>query len=88
VTAPSEHPAPPPEPTSAPFVVAAIAGVAAAVWCLLVLPEVSVPLLVFAVPASALLWFWIALHLARRRALPDAGCSVRSASASFRRCRG
>jgi hypothetical protein len=62
----------PPKSSSAPFVVALIAGAAAVAWCLLVLPEAGVPLLLFAVPASALLWFWISLDLeatsdARRR---------------------
>lgn len=59
----ADHDARTPRPSSAPFVVAGIAAVAAATWCLVVLPEAGVPLLLFAVPASALLWFWISLGL-------------------------
>lgn len=61
---PPDSDAPPPiESADRAIFVALIAAVAAVAWCFLVLGKEAVLLLLFAAPASALLWFVIASHL-------------------------
>lgn len=56
-----------PERAERAVAVAVIAAVAAVVWCVCVFGAAAVPFVMFAAPASALLWLWIGGELERSR---------------------